>query len=197
MTSRSWPQHRFSWWTCRRHRSQLCPLTARKTRPWGWCSQSTEGRGWTPQCPACWQSRKRRKQGHRKPSLLKPGKFSTTTGNPLHRAGNKPSQCWSESRTPPKWWRPETRSQRGNKTGSPRWRWKWRRVQWTWHQTAGSQPSGCRQTCSCTSAALVPAEGSGWCVQGYHTAVCGSQSSSQGRPRAWKCQTTCKVGPTL
>lgn len=52
ITSRFSPQRRFSWWTCRRHRSQLCPLTARKTRPWGRCSQSTEGRGWTPQCPA-------------------------------------------------------------------------------------------------------------------------------------------------
>lgn len=53
------------------------------------------------------------------------------------------------------------------------------------------------QTCSCTSAALEPAEGFGWCALGYHMAVCGSQNSSPGTPRAWRCRTTYTAGPAL
>lgn len=51
------------------------------------------------------------------------------------------------------------------------------------------------QTCSCTSAAREPAEGSGWCALGYHMAACGSQSSSPGRPGAWRYRTTCTARP--
>ena len=46
--------------TCRLHRSRWCPWEARRTGPWGPCSQSRGEREWTRRCPAGAQAGERR-----------------------------------------------------------------------------------------------------------------------------------------
>ena len=69
-------------------------------------------------------------------------RWGLTSGNFPRRVENKPWRLKFGSRTQQGWQIRGRETQRGNRTDSRKWHWRWRTAQWSRRQTVAHQPQG-------------------------------------------------------